>query len=100
MYFLGYIPEERLYDYYYNCDVFISADHAAFGLTSYLAIGFNKKVVWTNEYDIVDILEDTNRIFPADLNTESFRIAIESALVSKIKGEIDLNIYSWENYFK
>ena len=100
VYFLGFIPEKNIYDYYNSCDVFISADHAAFGLTSYLAIGFNKKVVWTNEYDIDDMLKDTNRIFPAELNAESFKKAIETALVSEIRGNIDLNVYSWENYFK
>lgn len=100
VYFLGFIDEKHLYDYYYTCDVYISADHAAFGLTSYLAIGFNKKVVWTDEYDIDDILRDTNRIFSAELNAESFKKAIETALVSEIRGNIDLNVYSWENYFK
>ena len=100
VYFLVFIPEKNIYDYYNSCDVFISADHAAFGLTSYLAIGFNKKVVWTNEYDIDDILKDTYRIFPAELNAESFKKAIETALVSEIRGNIDLNVYSWEYYFK
>ena len=61
---------------------------------------FNKKVVWTNEYDIDDFLRDTNRVFSAELNAESFKKAIETALVSEIRGNIDLNVYSWENYFK
>jgi len=48
--FTGFIPEEKIYDYYF-CDVFVSADIADYDITVHTAIGFNKNIVSTADYE-------------------------------------------------
>jgi len=97
--FTGFIDENMLYDYYYYCDVFVSADHADYDITTYTAIGFNKKTVWAIENEVSDDLINSGNVFPANPNALDFSKAIESALDSKINGNFNPRRYSWESYF-
>jgi glycosyltransferase involved in cell wall biosynthesis len=97
--FTGFIDDKKLFDYYSGCDVFVSADHADFDITSYMALGFQKKVVWSTENEIDDELVYSNMVFPAEVVPSDFARAIECALDSKIIGNFDAKKYSWESYF-
>ena len=97
--FTGFIKEDQILDYYSCCDVFISADHADFDITPYVALGLKKKVVWSVENEIDVELEDSGYIFPAEPDPQGFARAIDNALQSADVKEIDMSRYSWECYF-
>jgi len=97
--FTGFIDDNMLYDYYHCCDVFVSADHADYDITTYMALGFNKKVVWSIENETDNELEKSNMVFPTNINPSDFSRAIECALDSNVNGNFDAGSYSWKNYF-
>jgi glycosyltransferase involved in cell wall biosynthesis len=97
--FTGFIDDRNLHDYYYYCDLFVSADHADFDITTYMAIGFNKKCVWAIDNELEEKLKDSNMVFLADLSPDDFAKTMNLALNSEIKKIVDISEYSWESYF-
>jgi len=97
--FTGFIKEAHLLDYYACCDIFISADHADFDISPYVALGLRKKVVWSVENEIDVELKNSGFIFPAEPSPEDFARAIDDALRTSAVQEADMKRYSWENYF-
>jgi glycosyltransferase involved in cell wall biosynthesis len=97
--FAGFVEEKYLNDYYYGCDVFVSADHADFDISTYLALGFLKRCVWSIENEVDDDLIDSNMVFPADITPASFAEAINVALGSSTSIRFNAEKYTWENYF-
>ena len=96
--FLGYIPENELFDYYSACDVFAFPSWTTSGITPYEALALGKKVVWTSEAD-EPVLKD-ERVFVADPTVDKFAEALEKALNVEIKGKPDLSEYTWDKYFE
>ena len=99
--FAGFINDQELYDYYYHCDVFVSADYADFDITTYMAIAFDKNIVWTIDNELGPELARSGKIFPAELSPEALSCSLKQALeensqTRKYEG-ID---YTWENYFE
>jgi glycosyltransferase involved in cell wall biosynthesis len=98
--FTGFIPEEYLWDFYFNCDLFVSADYADYDISTYMAIAFNKNIVWPNDYEMDERLKKDKKIFSADLSPVGFATAIKEALSSdKLNKPYLFNDYSWETYF-
>ena len=48
--FVGFIPENELWDYYAACDVFAHPNVADFAIAPYEALALQKKVIWSNRY--------------------------------------------------
>lgn len=99
--FTEFISEEQLYDYYYYSDVFVTADYADYDITAYVAIGFNKNIVWPIDHEMDHELRRSKKVFSADLSPESFAKAIKVALNSHSQYPKYLfDLYSWERYFE
>lgn len=96
--FLGYIPEDELFDYYASCDVFAFPSWTTSGITPYEALAVGKKVIWTSEAD-EPVLSDPH-VFVADPTVDAFAKALEIALNTEIKSKIDLSQYTWDKYFE
>ena len=98
--FTGFVNDDELWDYYYACDVFACPGWTTSPITTYEALAFQKKVVWSSEAsEPSEILNDPH-VFLADPNPESFANALQNALNTKIETRIDLSKYTWNNYFK
>ena len=101
VYFLGFIPEENLYDYYHYCDIFVSADYADFDITTYTAIAFDKNIVWSIDNELEPELEKSGKIFPAGLSPESFALSIQEAIkADTLCKRYSFKKYDWESYFE
>lgn len=96
--FLGFIPDDELFDYYAACDVFAFPSWTSSGITPYEALAVGKKVVWTSEAD-EPVLTDKH-VFVANPTVDEFAEALEKALNTKVKGKIDLSEYTWDKYFE
>ena len=96
--FVGYIKEEELWDYYSSCNVFAHLDHADFDISAYQPLALQKKVVWSTEMEIDDVLANNKHIFAANPSIEDFTKAIEKALTTDVKEEDDLSMYTWDRY--
>ena len=99
-FFAGFIHENKMYDYYSACDVFVSADHADYDITTYMALGFGKKVVWSIENETDPNLLAEHGVFPAELTPESFAEKMNDALESRIGSYRAADEFSWETYFQ
>ncbi|MFQ5866783.1 MAG: glycosyltransferase family 4 protein [bacterium] len=100
--FLGYIPEQELWDYYASCDIFAYPEWIDFSLCPYEALAFGKKSIWASEMEIDDNLKKSRLIFQVDPTPDEFAKAIERALeitVNEKRGEDILRGYTWERYF-
>ena len=95
--FLGFIPEDELFDYYAACDVFVFPSWTSHGMTHYEALAAGAKVVWTSEAD-EPVLQDPH-VFVADPTPKAFADAICRALDTNLTTPIDLSAYTWDRYF-
>jgi glycosyltransferase involved in cell wall biosynthesis len=103
VFFTGYIPEQKLWDYYASCDIFAYPEWIDFSLCPYEALAFKKKSIWATEMEIDNNLKKSNLIFQVNPTPDEFAQAIEQALESTVddKGEEDiLREYTWERYFR
>lgn len=96
--FTGFLNEKTMLDYYFYCDVFISADYSDFDISTYTAIGFDKNIVWSIDNELDNDLLSSGKIFPAEISSESFASCLIAALSSPNNIYIKKD-YSWENYF-
>jgi len=53
--FIGYVPEEILWDYLSDCDAFLHLDLADFDIAPLEALAMGANVVWGNEMDLPDL---------------------------------------------
>ena len=98
--FTGFIEEQKLHDYYYSCDIFISGDHADFDITTYMAICFNKKIIWSIENELGQDLLSYKNIFPAEITPESFAKQMNIAISSNLNTSFNKELFTWEHYFE
>lgn len=96
--FMGYIPEEELWDYYAGCDVFVHPFQGDFCLSPYEALALQKKVVVPKEMELDEHLSTNKHIFPASPTVDDFAEAIKRALSTDVQGEDDLSMYTWDKY--
>ena len=96
--FVGYIPEEQLWDYYAGCDLFVSLDRAEFDITPYEALALWKKVVLSTEMELDGLLAQNRHIFVAEPAVSSVARAVEEALNTEIADKNDLSDYTWDAY--
>jgi len=102
--FLGFIPDNLLFDYYGSADVFINLDWADFNITVYEALSVGTYIITSNEGDFDETLIAQNyitQVHPHDI--KGIVKAFES-IPSKIgffdKGEVSrrLEAYTWDNF--
>jgi glycosyltransferase involved in cell wall biosynthesis len=96
--FIGFVPDDDLWDYYAACDVFVSLDWADFGISAYEALALQKKVVWSTEIETDDYLSRNRHIFAANPNVEDVARALESALAEGAAEKFDMSPYTWQRY--
>jgi glycosyltransferase involved in cell wall biosynthesis len=100
--FLGYVPEQDLWDYYASCDIFAYPEWIDFSLCPYEALAFKKKSIWAREMEIDNNLRKSNLVLQVNPTPDDFAQAMELALGAKIdeRGLEDiLKEYTWERYF-
>jgi glycosyltransferase involved in cell wall biosynthesis len=104
--FVGFIPDEKIHDWYRACDLFLSADNADYDLTVMMALSEGKKIVVSTQYAIPMSLSKLRRFFVvATPSPEGYAEAIGSSLAMPpvALGDEDkreLQSMTWENYFR
>lgn len=96
--FIGFIAEGELWDYYASCDVFVHPNWAEFAIAPYEALALQKKVVWSTEMEIDELLVTNKHIFVANPTADDFAQAIERALTTDVSEENDMSAYTWDKY--
>jgi len=92
---LGFIPENKVWDYYASCDIFAYPGWSDFAMTIYEAYGFNKKIVCSSEIEI----PLRSNVFRADPTVSDFANTLKAALNTPLE-KIDFQELTWDNYFK
>jgi glycosyltransferase involved in cell wall biosynthesis len=101
--FLGFVPDDKLWDYMATCDVFVCADWTDFDIAPYEALALGRRVVWSSEMETDEGLVQSGYVFAADPTVEGFTEGIVNAL--QATGFNDLSLrdhlerYTWDNYF-
>ncbi len=96
--FIGFVPDDNLWDYYVAGDVFVSLDWADFGISAYEALALQKKVVWSTEIETDDYLSRNRHIFAANPTVEDVAAALEKALGTGVTEPYDMSPYTWQRY--
>jgi glycosyltransferase involved in cell wall biosynthesis len=96
--FIGFVPDDDLWDYYAASDVFVSLDWADFGISAYEALALQKKIVWSTEIETDDYLGRNRHIFAANPTVEDVAGALETALVTGVTEKFDMSPYTWQRY--
>ena len=98
--FTGFVSDDELWDYYHACDVFAFPGWTTSPITTYEALAFQKKVVWSSEASEPDETLNSPQVFIANPDPDSFADALQRALKANVKTSIDLSKYTWSNYFE
>jgi glycosyltransferase involved in cell wall biosynthesis len=103
--FLGFIPEEELFDWYGMADLFVSIDWADYRITMYESLVMNTKVLLSDETDADKFLLDSNYLYICQPDIKNTKVTIEQALnekpnISYNELEIYLKNFTWHNYCK
>lgn len=102
--FLGFIPEDRLFDYYATADLFVSIDWADFRISAYEALAAGTKALLSSETEADQRLIDSGYLYLTVPEKASTAMAMKKALDNKNIIKRDnlnklLEDYTWENYF-
>lgn len=105
--FIGFIPDEYLWDYMHGCDIFISLDLADFDIAPLEALALGSKIIWSEEIELQEIeCKLPDLVFSVDTNltniSHKLHQCINSSKVSQSSSDIKGTLieYSWENYSK
>jgi glycosyltransferase involved in cell wall biosynthesis len=104
--FTGFIPEEKLWEYFADCDAFLQADIADFDLTTMMAMSFMKSVVVTQQFDFPDCLEQARALTfvarddPADFARQMAAAARPRPSIDRQATLAELGELTWERYFR
>jgi glycosyltransferase involved in cell wall biosynthesis len=96
--FIGFVPDEDLWDYYLAADLFVSLDWADFGISAYEALALQKKIVWTTEIETDEYLAGNRHIFAANPTIEDTARALAKALNTEVMESFDMSPYTWQRY--
>jgi glycosyltransferase involved in cell wall biosynthesis len=94
--FLGYVPEDALWECYARADVFAAPAMADFNIAPYEALAAGCKTVWTTEMETEASIEASGRVFVAAPEEEAFARAIIDALRAPSGAPIDLSAMTWD----
>ena len=100
--FVGYIEEQDIWDYFLSCEVYAHPDHADFDISAYQPLALQRKIVWTSEMEIGEMLADNKHIFIAEPTVNDFAEALKKALKTDLYEDIRekerLSSYTWDRY--
>lgn len=96
--FVGFIPEDQLWDYLAMCDLFVHPNWAEYAISPYEALALQRKVVWSTEMEMDEDIRANQHIFAAEPTVEEFAAAMERALLTDVRTVDDLSKYTWESY--
>jgi len=100
--FLGFVPENELWDTVATCDVFVCAEWTDFDIAPYEALALGRRVVWSSEMETDEELSQGEYVFAADPTVEGFAEGIVSALQATGPNGLSLRDhlerYTWDNY--
>ena len=106
VYFIGYIPDIDLWDYYSMCDVFLHLDVADFTIVFYEVLCLGKKIILSVDTEIDSWLSTKENVVMVKPNINSVINAMERIISEnltpplKIEKQL-LKQYTWEyNYSK
>lgn len=101
--FIGYVEENKLYDYYATCDLFLHLDLADFDIAPLEALAVGAKVIWTYDMDIKNLYKKIDNLIIVDSKPDLISRSIIDGLNSRktILTEKEIKIlkkFSWENF--
>lgn len=102
--FIGFVPEEELYDHFLACDAFIHLDWADFDLAVLEGLALGKKVVTSSELEAEGSLTkiEGSLLFRAYPSVPEVHKALVAALRSERQSPVSpaevLQEYTWESY--
>lgn len=101
--FLGFIPDDEIYDWYAMADLFVSIDWADYRITMYEALGMGTKVLLSNETDVDSYLIQSQYLYTTQPDANSCFAVLKKALESSPSISMDelkdyLKSFTWENY--
>jgi len=94
--FVGFIPENELWDYYAACDIFTYPGWGDFAITIYEALALGKKVVCSSEIEI----PQSAFVFKVDPNVEDFALGLKKAMEARVETKQDIQELVKFDYFK
>jgi len=104
VFFLGYVPDDELWDDIATSDVVLCADWTDFDIAPYEALALGRRVVWTSEIETDEWLERNGAVFVADPTPDGLAGAMERALGSPDVPRRNLSEFlrrfTWESYFR
>lgn len=104
IFFLGFVPDDELWDDIATSDVFLCADWTDFDIAPYEALALGRRVVWTSEIEADEWLERNGAVFAGDPTPEGLAGAMERALRSPDVPRRELSEFlrkfTWESYFR
>lgn len=98
--FVGFVPDEQLWDYYLMCDVFATPAWADFDIAPYEALALGRPVVWSTEMETEPWVLASGLVIEADPTVEGFGEGIQKALTVHVGFTPDLSLYTWQNKFE
>lgn len=102
--FLGFVPDDELWDDIATSDVFLCADWTDFDIAPYEALALGRRVVWTSEIEADEWLERNGAVFVGDPTPKGLAAAMERALGSPDVPRRELSEFlrrfTWESYFQ
>jgi glycosyltransferase involved in cell wall biosynthesis len=100
--FLGFVPDDELWDYMATCDIFVCADWTDFDIAPYEALAFGRRIVWSSEMETDEALTRSGYVFAPDPTAEGFADGIVSALQATGQNAFRLHDYleqyTWDSY--
>lgn len=101
--FAGFISENEICNYLAMAHVSICLDWTDFDIAPYEAMAQGSKVLWTNEIETSEWLENSGVVFPVtptiDAVATGLKCAFDAPKTSKNNVVRYLRKYTWESYF-
>ena len=101
--FAGFIDENEICDYLAMGEVSICLDWTDFDIAPYEAMAQGSKVLWTDEIETSEWLQNSGVVFPVKPTIDAVAIGLRSAFdapkTSKLAIVQYLQQYTWDSYF-
>lgn len=103
--FLGFIPDNELFDYYAMADAFVSIDWADYRITMYESLAMNTKVLLSNETDADEFLLNSHYLYVTQPDSSHCYDALQQVLknepsISFTELKSYLKKFTWQSYCK
>jgi glycosyltransferase involved in cell wall biosynthesis len=106
VHFIGYVPEERLLDYYADSNVVVHLDLADFDIAPLEALAVGARIIWPEEMDLPEITNGSSLVYKVPPHPRVISKMMEIAIDGerdqlKIKEElVTLKKFTWEEFSK